>query len=634
MKRHCALIALLVLVMDAWGASFPGVAAADERLSAARLEQTLDAVINEAMAKDHIPGVAIVVTMEERIIYKKGYGYADIKRKIPVDPDQTVMPVGSLTKSLTATAIMQLKEQNKLSLEEDVNSYLTSVKIPLYRQQPITLQHLLTHTAGLDEALYGTTAVSPAKTIPLGEFLERYFGQQPPVRPPGKEYAYSNAGLGLAAYVLEEVTGSTLNDYLSRNLFEPLDMPSAALNAAESPDMARSYLYRNGEYKQLPYSCVNLPGAGGLSVVPTEWAHYMIAHLNEGKYQNKRMLSPGSVAEMHARHFTEHPDLEGVGYGFFRTRLKNGLLTLSHTGDVDGFSAKMELIPAHKIGILVISNASSPGIPLRDKVTSAVTGLLPETGNPAAQPGVTSADHLRQYERTYTMNLGPQHGSGKWFRWLGAKDYQVQSSGKALVIKGVFPEGSGEIESRTYIPLSRGLFQDQSSGDTLSFHQENGSWKLAFTQGVTIAEKPAWWRHPSTAFAVYAAVGLFWIFLFITGSFRCLLRFILRKKQALPGPVAWIATLFTVYLIGQLLYGNSEVFTQGYPVWYAWGFSSLPLLALAGAIVLGVRTFSAQKSSTGQKRRLQTFFSAATCLICLFYTIFLFYWNMLSIHYS
>ncbi|AKG34238.1 hypothetical protein [Paenibacillus durus] len=259
---------------------------------------------------------------------------------------------------------------------------------------------------------------------------------------------------------------------------------------------------------------------------------------------------------------------------------------------------------------------------------------MPEAGNQAAWSAGTSADQLQQYERTYTMNLGPKHGWGKWFRWLGAKDYQVQSSGEALVIKGIFPEGSGETESRTYIPLSHGLFQDQSSGDTLSFQQENGSWKLAFTQGVSIDEKPAWWRHPATAFAVYAAVGLLWIFLFIIGIFRCLLRFILRKKQALPGPVAWMATLFTVFLIGQLLYGNSEVFTRGYPMWYAWGFSSLPLLALAGAIVLGVRTFSARKSSTGQKRRLQTCFSAVTCLICLFYTIFLYYWNMLSIHYS
>lgn len=633
MKHRCAFIALLIVIMNLSEAYFPAAANADQSF-ASRLEHTVDAVVIETMATDHIPGAAVVVTMEDRIILKKGYGHADIERGIPVDPDRTVMPLGSLTKSMTATAIMRLKEQNQLKLEEDVNSYLTSFKIPVYRNQPITLQHLLTHTAGLDEALYGTTAASPARTVPLGDFLKRYFGQQPPVRAPGMEYAYSNAGFALAAFILEEITGSSLNDYLSDHLFKPLDMPSAALNAPESPNMARSYVYQDDEYVPLPYSYVNLPGAGGISAVPAEWAHYMIALLNEGKYEENRILNPDSVKEMHARHFTEHPDLEsGVGYGFFRTRLENGLFTLSHTGDIDGFSAKIELIPSHKIGILVVSNASSHGIPLHDKVMSAIASLLPDSSHQAELTGVTPADGLHQYERTYTMNLGPQHGWGKWLRWLGARDYDVQSSSETLIIKGVFPGGSGETESRIYIPISDHLFRDQDRAETLSFRQENGIWKLVFTQGITIEEKPSWWRHPATAFTVYAAVGLFWVILFLIGILRYLLGFMLRKKQAPPGPIAWMATLLTVYLIGQLLYGNSEVITRGYPAWYALGFSSLPLLALAVAFVLGARAIRSWKFDTG-KQRLQICFAVVTSAICVLYTGFLFYWNMLSIHYS
>ncbi|QOS79596.1 beta-lactamase family protein [Paenibacillus sp. JNUCC31] len=632
MKLRCALFTLIFLILNAMG-EFTSVVAADESLLSAQLEQTLDSIVNEAMTKDHIPGVAVVVTMGDKIIFKKGYGYADIDRKIPIDPERTIMPVGSLTKSLTATAIMQLEEQGKLSMEEDVNSYLSSFQIPLYQQHPVTLQHLLTHTAGLDEALYGIAAASPSKTVPLGEFLKRYIREQPPVRTPGKEYAYSNAGFGLAAYVLEKVSGRSLDDYLSRHVFEPLDMPSAALNATESVDMARSYTYLNGEYKQVPYSYVNIPGAGGISVVPSEWAHYMIAHLNEGRYQDNRILNPNSVEAMHSRHFSEHPDLEGLGYGFYRTRTKSGLLTLWHTGDIDGFSAKMELIPSRKSGILVISNATPEGISVHDKVTAAITGLLSDGDDHDVRHSDAPADNLQQYERMYTMNLGPQHGWGKWFRWLGAKDYQVKSSGDALVVKGVFPGGSGETESRVYIPVSEGLFQDQVREDTLSFHQENGFWKLTFTQGVTILEKPPWWFHPATFFATYVVVGLFWILVCIIGILQYLLRFIKRKKQPFPGPVAWIASLQTVYLIGQFLYGNSEVFARGYPTWYAWGFSSLPLLALAGAVILGVRTFRFRKSYTG-KQQLRACFSAMTAILCLLYDLFLFYWNMLSIHYS
>lgn len=632
MKRSLTLFTLLFFILYAMDA-YKAMAADGEWLLSARLEQVLDPIINETITKDHTPGVAVVVTMGDQIVFKKGYGYADIDREIPIDPERTIMPVGSLTKSLTATAIMQLVEQGKVSMQEDVNSYLSSFKIPLYQQQPITLQHLLTHTAGLDEALYGVAAKSPSKTVSLGEFMKQYIRQQPPVRAPGTEYAYSNAGYGLAAYVLEVSSNSSLDDYLSRNLFEPLDMSSAALNASGSPNLARSYTYQDGKYKQVPYSYVNMPGAGGISIVPTEWAHYMIAHLNEGRYHDKRILRADSVKAMHARSFSEHPDLEGIGYGFYRTRMKNGLLTLRHTGDIDGFSAKMELIPSHKIGILVISNTASQGISIHDKVTTAVAELLTDDDDHAMPSSVAPPGNLQQYERTYTMNLGPRHGWGKWFRWLGARDYQVKNLGNALLINGVFPDGSGKPVDKIYTPIGEGLFRDQASEDTLSFHQDNGKWKLTFTQGVTILEKPPWWLHPNTALVTYAAVGLFWILVFITGILRYLLRFILGKKLPLPGSVAWISSLFTVYLIGQLLYGNSEVFAWGYPAWYSWGFSSLPWLALAGSANLIFRTSRFRKANSG-KQWAEACFSTVTVILCLFYTFFLFYWNMLSIHYS
>lgn len=636
MRKKCIISAIILLVIFNIAGVPAGKAAAGEELTSDRLEQALDSIVKETMAMDRIPGVAVVVTMNDRIIFSKGFGYADIDLKIPIDPGRTIMPMGSLTKNLTATAIMQLWEQGKVSMEQDVNSYLTSFQIPLYRKQTITLHHLLTHTAGLDEALYGVSATSLSGTVSQGEYLKRYFSQQPPIRTPGTEYAYSNAGFGLAAYVLEEVSGNRLEDYLTCHVFEPLEMPSATLNASESSEMARSYTYHNGKYKQLPNSYVNMPGAGGISAVPEEWAHYMIAHLNDGVYRGQRILRSGTIKVMHASQFSEHPDLEGMGYGFFRTRTKNGLLTLWHNGDIDGFSAKMELIPSRKIGILVIANAASKGVSVHDKVTAAVADMLSGQDKQGSLRNVTPAEDLRQYERTYTMTLGPLHGWGKWFRWLGAKDFQVKSTGDHLVIRGEFPGSTGGLESRIFKPIGKNLFQDQAEENTVTFHQENKIWKLTFTQGVTISDKPPWWLHPKTAFVAYVALSLFWILVFMTGMVRYLLRFIRRKRQQLPGPVAWMASLFTVYSIGQLLYGNSEVFTRGYPAWYAWGFSSLPFLALIGAVILGIQVIRSRKSvnSDTGKKRLRARFSVISVILCLAYTWFLFYWNMLSIHYT
>ncbi|OKP84977.1 hypothetical protein A3842_07465 [Paenibacillus sp. P3E] len=631
-----SVVSISVMV---WMSIFGGVSAAqaasgDDAMTQERLEATLTPLLSGIMKADHIPGTAVVVTKDNRIVFSKGYGYADMEKQIPVNPAQTVMRIGSLTKSITAAAAMQLQEQGKLSMDKNINTYLTSFKVPLYKNHPITLHQLLTHTAGLDEAIYHLAAQSPDKVIPAGSFLRQYLDKQPPVREPGTEYAYSNAGVGLASFLIEQVTGGTLETYMKHSLFDPLQMPSASLLHQENDrNMAKSYQYQKGKYQEIPYSYLNLPGAGALSVIPDEWAHYMMALLNEGGYREQHILKRTSINEMQARQFTEHPDVEGVGYGLFRNRLKSGLLSLSHTGDIDGYSAKMELIPKYRLGIFVVSNAVSSGKPLRDQVTDAIVRLLPEEQKQAAPIVSTPSPDLEQYVRTYTIGLGPQHGWGKWFRWLGGRNFEVQSTGKSLLVNGVFPEGTGSEQTKTYIPAGTGLFRDKDSGDFIWFHRQHGPWKLTFIQGVTIKEEPPFVQQPSTLLAVYAGVGLLWIFITIIALARSLLRLMLRKRPHGPGHVGCIAAVFSVFLIGQFLYGNSQVMTFGYPAWYAWGFSSLPFLASAAAIALAVRTASLHRSNPAQ-HRLVMYGRYLLALMSFGYTFFLFYWNMLSIHFS
>ncbi|WP_082726698.1 serine hydrolase domain-containing protein [Paenibacillus riograndensis] len=633
MKLKSVFIVSIILWMGTFGTvSAAQAAGADDAITQERLEETLTPLLNKIMEADHIPGTAVVVTEGDRIVFSKGYGYADVGKQLPVDPGHTVMRVGSLTKSMTATAVMQLQEQGKVAMDQDINTYLPGFKVPLFHGHPITLHHLLTHTAGLDEGVYNLSAQSADKALSAETFLRQYLDTQPPVREPGTEYAYSNPGAGLAGFLVEQVTGSTLEAYMQHNLFGPLQMPSASLAHQESdPDMAKSYQYQEGSFQEIPYSYPNLPGAGALSVIPDELAHYMIALLNEGSYQGQHILKQTTVEEMQARQFTEHPGVEGVGYGLFRNRTDNGILTLSHTGDIDGFAAKMQLIPEHKLGILVVSNAESPGKPLRDQVTEAIVRLLPEPliQDPAVAP--PSSPDLEQYARTYTMGLGPQHGWGKWFRWLGGKNFDVQNAGETLRITGVFPEGTGSKESKTYIPVREGLFRDKESGEFISFHQQEGVWKLTFIQGVTIEEKPPFLQQPSTLLAIYAGIGLAWPVIVLTVLIRSLLRFIRRKKQQKLGHAALIAVIFSIYLIGQLLYGNSQVLF-GYPAWYAWGFSSLPLLAAAAAIHLGIKTVR-QQQNTDEKRMVR-YGRYLLVVMSLGYTFFLFYWNMLSVHFS
>lgn len=626
---------LLALLLCSLGWTVPAHAAGPEgaAFTQEQLEQTIDSAVHVRMQAAHIPGAAVVVTMGDAIVFSKGYGYADVERQIPVNPRQTVVRVGSLTKTMTATAVMQLKERGKLALEEDVNAYLTAFKIPSFGDRPVTMHHLLTHTAGLDEAVYQVTAASESRAISAGDYLRRYFDKQPPVRSPGTEYAYSNAGLGLAGYVVEQIAGSTLDEYMSHNLFQPLNMPSASFSVREGdPNMAKSYSYRDGSYAPIPYSYLNLPGAGAVGVVPEEWAHFMIALLNEGVYDGQRILERASVEEMQSRQFSEHPDVEGVGYGLYRERLKNGMLALWHTGDIDGFTARMQLVPERKLGIFVISNAAVPGTPLADEVIAAVAGLLPEAENPQP-PMPAAAANLEQYERQYTLGLGPRHGWGKWLQWLGARNFKVRSNGDALEVAGAFPDGSGKVRTKTYAPVNDGLFRHQESGEYIVLHQQNGKWKLTFAHGITMEEQPPFFLRHSAQWVIYAGFALLWFALLVLGAIRYALRLFKRNRRNGSGAVMWIAAINAVFLVGQLLYGNSEMITMGYPLWYAWGFSSLPFLAAAIAVGLAIRSFRSRRSGKDEGRKIGGSLYAIA-LASLAQTGFLFYWNMLSVHYS
>lgn len=647
MQFRIWVIAVLAALAAAVAGSTQTANAGSLPFTAEHLEQKLDQIILQAMDEMLIPGTAVVVTWQDSIFFSKGYGYADLERQLPMEPQSTILPLGSLTKTLTAASIIQLAEQQLLDLNTDIQTYTGKISFGPYADQPVTLHHLLTHTAGLDDIIYSVVAKNPHDMAEIGTFLQHYLRTQPPVGVPGKEYAYSNAALGLAAYLIELRTGLSYEAYVSRNLFDPLQMPSAAINAEPASATARSYHNKNNTLEPVPYSYINLPGAGGVSATPAEWANFLIALLNGGRYQDKQILTPEAVDMMQSRQFTEHPNLEGVGYGFFRKRLDNGQLALWHNGDVDGFSSKMELIPAEQLGILVVTNAPSRDASLHDKVIEAITALLPNSG--WQQPLVKSEDLTRfgivhdvpweAYEGQYTLTLAPKHGWGKWLRWLGYRDFHVKSAKEGLLISGPLPDGAPESKQRLFRHIGNGLFQDKETREHLFFRdsERNGKRQLVFPLGVSILQQTDWWRHPKVSLGSYLFIGLCWVIIFVGVIVRTITR-LLRRKPALKSlnSVLWLSGIFVIYFMGQLLYGNSNAITLGYPGWYIWGFSSLPLAAVFPAIALLRRALHPKLAMSYPNRpfaRLQYKQFAAFCAILYAGSVtFLYYWNMLSIH--
>ena len=137
----------------------------------AELEGFFDDVVARQLAENHIPGASLAVVKEGRVFLANGYGYANLERRTPVVADQTLVRVGSIAKLFTWTAVMQLVEQGKLDLNADVNTYLADVPIPATYPAPITLAHLLTHTAGFEDRQLGITVARAADLVPLGTYL-------------------------------------------------------------------------------------------------------------------------------------------------------------------------------------------------------------------------------------------------------------------------------------------------------------------------------------------------------------------------------------------------------------------------------------------------------------------------------
>ncbi len=210
-------------------ADYAPIAAAPRTASARPMESAeIDAFLTPLVTKQldsmHIGGAQVAVVKDAGVVFTKAYGYADAERSTPTTPEATIFRPGSIAKTLTWTAVMQLVEQGKLDLNADVNRYLTAFKIPATYPEPITLAHLLTHTAGFEEhasngAIY---AASAAHLQPLSTSLARTLPAR--IFPAGSRIAYSNYGAALAGHLVEQASGVPFEQYMDEHVMRPLDM--------------------------------------------------------------------------------------------------------------------------------------------------------------------------------------------------------------------------------------------------------------------------------------------------------------------------------------------------------------------------------------------------------------------------
>lgn len=338
----------------------PAAQSAHHEMTESDVQAFLDGVIPMQLATEDIAGATVVVVKDGKVLFAKGYGYSDVKKKTPVTFD-TVFRPGSISKLFTWTAVMHLVERGKLDLDTDVNQYL-DFKIPQTFGKPVTLRNLMTHTPGFEEVLKDLEVETPDRLPTLAAYLKTHEPHQ--IFAPGTIPAYSNYGAALAGYIVQRVSGMPYEQYVEQNIFAPLKMKTATfrepLPEAIKPLMSDGYSVASEEAHPFELIVPNPGPDGSLSASARDMVPFMIAHLQNGQYEGAQILRPETAQLMHARQFTMDPAVEGMCLGFYE-ETRNGHRIIGHGGDLSYFHSDLHLMPDAGVGFFVSFNSTGKG---------------------------------------------------------------------------------------------------------------------------------------------------------------------------------------------------------------------------------------------------------------------------------
>jgi len=373
-------------------------------MTAADVETFLDGLVPQQINHNDIAGATISVVKDGRLLFAKGYGYADLQNKKPVSPQDTLFRPGSISKLFTWTAIMQLYEQGKLDLDRDINEYL-DFKIPDAFGKPITLKNVMTHTPGFEEQVKDLFDTRPSPPN-LGQYLKTHIPAR--IYPPGTVPAYSNYATAVAGYIVERVSGRPFEQYIDENILKPLKMMHSSfaqpLPANLAPLMSGGY--RLGSDPAQPFEMINPFPAGSLSSSADDMAQFMIAHLQDGELNGARILKPETAQLMHSRLFALDAAANAMCYGFYE-ETHNGHRIIGHGGDTVYFHSDLHLVLDQHVGFFVSYNSAGKGSGLGDAPRTVLWQAFLDRYYPYTAPATTSAtakDDAKAVAGTYNLS--------------------------------------------------------------------------------------------------------------------------------------------------------------------------------------------------------------------------------------
>jgi CubicO group peptidase (beta-lactamase class C family) len=387
----------------------------------------LDGFLPLQLQRDDVAGVTISIYQNGQPLILKGYGYADFKKKTPVDPVVTTFRPGSISKLFTYVSMMQLVEQGKLNLDANVQQYLDFKINPGpggIGDAPITLRNLATHTAGFEEEVHDFGSDKSGKLpIDLRNFLIR--DQPNRYALPGKDLAYSNYGIALIGYIVQRTSGEPFAAYVQHHIFTPLGMTHSTLEQPLPKGFIATKGYLHTAKDDTGFEGVTEAPAGGLSSTAADMATFGQMLLGHGTYNGVQILQPASVALLLTPQFTPGPGISPWDLGFYDDD-RNGVRFIGHGGDLIACHSQFWIEPTRGLSFFISYNSQGASQKARGELFDAfVDRYLP--GPPNAHPAYVklTAKQLAPYTGFF---LSSRRQDSTIFRLSGLEPKEITAT--------------------------------------------------------------------------------------------------------------------------------------------------------------------------------------------------------------
>lgn len=607
----------------------------------------LDNITKENFEKYKLPSLSMIVVKDGKVIYENSLGYEDVENKIKANINTTAYRIGSTSKLFTETAIMQLYEQGKIDLKEDANKYLKDVQIENKFTKKVTVENLLTHTSGIDEA---TTTYIGAKTEKDMMSLSQFFKKHTPivVTEPGKVCLYSNIGIDLLGKIIEDVSGLRYEDYIEKNIFNPLEMKNSKV-ALPLNNMAKNY----DVLAQSEYYYYNDNPAGGINSTASDIAKFMIAHLQKNDKKENNILNESTLELMHKEQFSNDKSLLGVTYGFWEKDF-NGKRVIGHEGALAiGFFGDMLLCPEENVGVYIVSNNLTKAAPAITNIENDFFNrYYPKTEDKEYSNKKLDLNDEKRYIGTYRSYHDSAKGNfSKFLSFLGSieenEDVKIRYDEKknSLIYNGT--SHLKESEETILIKVSDNLFKREDNNELVAFKEDDGKIQYVFFNNMPYDnfEKVTLKDNYKLNLTIFIIAVAFFIIQIIKTIILFLKSF--YKKKVLCNEVKstdstgiisekFRLTIFSISLLNVISLFTIIYWIISFDMYYsATWYIKIALILLILSIILSlIGSILFLVSINKEKTNIYYKISGVTSLVVIYsFLLFLYNWNLIGFKY-